>query len=1056
MTLRPQPLPIQFAGGVSTKEDSKSVPVTKLLTLENSTFVKQTTLAKRNGYAAKSRLIDGGSAEYGEAVGLASRADELLLFTADRAYSYRPSVDRWADTGEVASLTATESPIARTGTAQTMPDHATNRGVTVAAWEDSRGGVYCSVIEAGTGRILLAESLLDALGEAPRAVRCGTVLHVYWARPTTSRIYVAIVNPATPASSPATSILTSDLSSANPSYDACDVLGLYRDINPALIAWSLQGGGYRLGYVHPSGVLGSPVTGLPSVATYSDSVTGPIACTYDRLAGAYLFVAWCAALPHIRTVEPDDLSTSVASAAVSATSATWNRVTLECNGYTDAGLKSVWWAGEMDGASDDVNRIECGQVDETVAVVTAARTLRGHGLVSRAFFNNGHVYALVGHGVQFFPYVALVRLSGEDFGGVTQTYYRSVVGQFTGLGARKHLTSVNAIDPDGTRILPPIAFSGETLLTASDLAATFPTDHAFCISYRIQLDGENGDQFGESGIKLVAVEFDSDTAYQSVELGRSLYLASACQQHYDGLRWAEAGFHTAPDTASGTIATSQASGAGALPSATTFLYRAIYEEIDAQGELHRSAPCSPITVLTTGAATKITITLPAYRLTNKRRVRIGVFRSEGNAEGTIDTIGFYRVNSTDPNASTGDNRFVANDPTADTVTFVDNIADAVLTTREPLYTNGGILPNDASPMRGDAIAGGKSRLFWTDSTDGNVIRYSQERTDETGAEMPVALKLQTDPYGGRVIALGVMDGAVFALCETAIYGFGGPGPLAAPGAGNESFSSVDLITADCGCKSPNSICQSPAGIFFQSEKGIKLLGRDRQVIDVGADVYAYNDQLVTRATLLPDRSQVLFLVQSGLTLLYDYDKNAWSTFTNHEGLDARVVDGSYYYLRTDGRVFVETPGEYRDDNSHITMRIETAWIKMAGYLQGWQKILWAYFLGEWKSSHTLVVRYRLDYNAGYSTPVELDVDSNIDPRYYGEGEYGSGTYGNGTADTTRYQRAIHYNVPCQAIQFRIEDVESTDEFGASFELSELLLIGGVLDARAKIGSARTN
>lgn len=1025
MPLTPQPLPLQFASGVDTKTDSKQVPTAKLLTLENAVFVKRTSLSKRNGYASLPRMISGDLAEYSNAVGLASRQDELLVFADERAYSYRTSAERWVNTGEVLSTVATEQPIARTGTDQDTPDHATNNGVTVVAWADSRGGVYCSVLEAETGRILLPDVSLDANGVQPQCCAVGEVLHVYW-RDSTGHIWVAVVNPVTPLETPSPFLLLDTLSQTNPRFDVVDCGQLQPSLKPSVMVWAVDGGGFRVSYVHPSGVLGSPATGLPSGAFWSDTITGPIAVAVDRHAGDQIAIAYGATDVSIRWVDPTSLLTSnglvVAAATVTAT-----RLAVE---IVDGPL--AWWACETAGSTVDQNTVRSGCVDTSTATVSSSgRVLRGHRLASRAFFDGSSVYALVGHEVFYFPYLALVRLSADDLGGSlrTQSFYRSVVGQWPGQDANVQIASVQPVEPD---------------------ASGLSRDHAVTITYRIQVESENGTEFSETGIKLVTLEMDNELAYQSAELGRGLYLASSCQQHYDGLRWAEAGFHTAPDTAN--AATMAAEGAAGAMDAGVYLYRIIYEEIDAQGELHPSSPSAPQSA-TISASKKINLTIPTYRLTNKQRVRIGVFRSEANAEGTIDTIAFYRVSSLDP-TSTGDNGFLANDATADTVSFVDNMTDAVLTTREPLYTNGGILADDPSPMRGDVIAGGKSRLFWSDSTEPNTIRYSQEKADERGVEMPVALKLQTDPYGGRVVALGVMDGAVYGFCETAIYGFGGPGPLAAPDAGADSFSKPELVTADCGCKSPNSICQSPVGIFFQSEKGIKLLTRERQVVDVGADVYTYNDQLVTRATLLPDRSQVLFLVQSGLSLLYDYERQAWSTFTNHEGLDARVVDGRYYYLRTDGRVFVETPGEYRDDNSHIVMKIETAWIKMAGYLQGWQRILWAYFLGEWKSAHTLVIRYRIDYNPGYFTPVELDVNSNIDPRYYGEGEYGAGTYGNGTADSTRYQRAIHYNLPCQAIQFRIEDKEATEDFGASFELSELLLIGGVLDTRAKIGPAR--
>jgi hypothetical protein len=1045
MPLRESPLPLQFSGGIETKQDSKQVPATKLLALENATFIKQTTLAKRNGYEALGRQVDDAGTVISDAVGMGLHDTELLLFTSERGYSYRDSSDTWADAGEVGSVVAEDSPIARTGTHQTVPDHATNGGITVVAWEDSRGGVWCSVIEDSTGRILLAETQLSASGISPRCVPCGTVVHVYFAIAATNRLYVTVINPAAPSMIPVPAILTEDLSSTNPVYDACDAGRLYSNILPAVIAWAQAGGGYRVGYVHPSGVLGSPVSGLPSVATYTETVTGPIAVAPDRVSNDILTVVWCNTAVHGRCVSSSSpVTDATGDVLLTATTGTWNRVSVESSGVSAAGLAQLWWIGEIDDSRDDWNRCESGmfESDGTVIVAPAtgaplpsygtgdppiARVLRGHGLVSRAFVDDGHVYAAVGHGVKYFPYVAIVRISATYFGGSTLCFARLGPGQFSGLSTRKHVAYVQPTDPDG-------AFLSRV--------------HRFCFGYRIQLDSANGDQFGETGIKLAEVDFDHAAAYQSAQLGRGLYLAGACPQHYDGRRWAEAGFHCGPDFAEGV--TSFGEGAAGAMAAGTYGYKIVYEEIDAMGEWH-PGPESVEFNVTIAASKKVDADLPTYRLTSKRNTRIGVFRSPVN-----DSSAFYRVTSLDP-TDTGDNRFVLNSTVVDVVTFTDNMTDADLVTKEPLYTNGGVISNSPIGIRGDVLAGGKNRLFATDQTDPNMVRYSKELTaEDTAVEWPADLFQRVDPYGGAIVAIGVMDGIVYPFCETSIYRFAGPGPDADGGrTSNNAFTPSELVTSDVGCASANSICQGPVGIFFQSEKGIKLLDRSGQVQDIGAPVYAYNDQTVTRATLLPDRHQVLFLTNDGSTLLYDYERGQWSTFTNHEGVDAVVLNGTYHYLRNDSRVFRETPGLYVDDNSHITMRIETAWIKAAGYLQGFQRILWAYFLGQWKSSHTLGIRFRTDYNDAWSERFELNVDANHNPSLYGDGLYGDGAYGGPGGDTARYQRKLHINRQCQSIQFRIEDIEPTGTYGAAFELSELLLIGGVLGPRYPLSASRS-
>jgi hypothetical protein len=92
----------------------------------------------------------------------------------------------------------------------------------------------------------------------------------------------------------------------------------------------------------------------------------------------------------------------------------------------------------------------------------------------------------------------------------------------------------------------------------------------------------------------------------------------------------------------------------------------------------------------------------------------------------------------------------------------------------------------------------------------------------------------------------------------------------------------------------------------------------------------------------------------------------------------------------------------------------------------------------------------------FEAPILVNVDSNQSPANYGDGNFGDGPYGGAITATTRYQESIHLNRPCQAIQFEFSDVESNDNYGPAFELSELLLIGGVLGPRFPVGAARSH
>jgi hypothetical protein len=230
--------------------------------------------------------------------------------------------------------------------------------------------------------------------------------------------------------------------------------------------------------------------------------------------------------------------------------------------------------------------------------------------------------------------------------------------------------------------------------------------------------------------------------------------------------------------------------------------------------------------------------------------------------------------------------------------------------------------------------------------------------------------------------------------------------------------------------------------MFQSEKGIFFLNRSRQVSYIGASVEAYNDQAVTRATLVGSTTQVRFLTSSGRTLLFDYLFGQWSTWTNHEGIDAVVSNGTYYYARDDGRIFKENQTSYADDGARIPLVIETAWLGFLPQLQGFCRFWHVRLLGEWKSQHTLSMQYALDYtvDGNWSQPVPF-VATTMGGSNYGDGNYGDGNYG-GTANAP-YQWRWHIGAHGMKARFRFTDSEPAGIAGPSFGLTELLLTGGI-------------
>lgn len=1000
MALVEDKIAVRFAG-LDNKSDEKTVSPPRLITLENAVFTKGLTLSKRNGYRAISTAVIGSASPYSSARKLGVRDDELILFTDSKAYSYAEEIGQWSEIGDMTAVVASERVVAKTGTQQTMPDSAVASGVRALAWEDSAGGVFFTAIEDSSGRLLRPIAQLDANGQRPRCVAVGSVLHIYYAVAALNQIKVAVLNPASITGTVTAAVLVNDLEDSNPSYDAVPT---NRTGTPALMAWIRDASGIRIGYVDASGVLGSPVTGHPSVfdGAAGITVTGPIACAYDTDAAATVPVAVSLGMQFVG-LETEVISFLTGSlvgggGTTALHSAAASRLTIEWQRDSISSRRQIWSFWEQSNATDQNRKIDIARYADNNPVTSTLVTQRGMALASRAFQDSDGVYVFGALETTLFSTYFCLRAGASV---PLQCVGRLMPGIAGGVPARSHLPSVH-VDASDSRV------------------------HHWTAVYREILDAESA-VFVESGIKIVSMDFDSEQSHQSAQLGRCLYIGGACPKVYDGSILTEAGVHAPPDD----IAAPAESVGGSLTTTATYNWIVVPEWVNAQGEIERGPESIPVSKTLTGANNRATLTIPTVRLTAKTNLQLAVYRTEANLETK-----YFRVSSTNPSVSTGSNRYVANTTTADTVTFVDDMSDAELTTKDELYTVGGILPNNPPPL-GAIIAGGKSRLFVNDPADPNLVRFSQQLAIGYSAEFADGLVFGVDPFGGAISGLSAMDDKLIIFKENAIFFVAGDGPLANPDAGG-GFTAPVLITSDVGCSNSRSIALTPVGLAFQSSKGIYLLSRDLSVTYIGAPVELYNAQTITSADAVQASHQIRFLTSSGKTLLFDYFHQQWSTFTSHEGFDSVIKDGVYHYLRTDGRVFVETGGAYADGNDQIQMVIETAWIKPGEILQQFQRVWYALIIGQRISAHTFRVYYATNYDTGWVGPFAFDATATPSGGY-GDGGYGDGAYGGTLSDLPVFQWRVHVGRNCQAIRFRFEDYQAAGVFGASFELSELVL-----------------
>jgi len=398
-----------------------------------------------------------------------------------------------------------------------------------------------------------------------------------------------------------------------------------------------------------------------------------------------------------------------------------------------------------------------------------------------------------------------------------------------------------------------------------------------------------------------------------------------------------------------------------------------------------------------------------------------------------------------------------NDPTVDYITITDLLNDGEILGNTLLYTTGGVVEDIAAPASA-ASALFKNRLFLVDAEDRNLIWYSKQVIETVPVEMSDLLTLYVAPTTGAqgstgpITALSAMDDKLIIFKKDAIYYLTGTGP---DNTGtNNDFTDPVYITSSVGCSNPSSIALMPNGIMFQSDKGIWILGRDMSTSYIGAPVEQFNSRTVQSAQAIPGTNQVRFILDNGITLMYDYFYSNWGTFNNISALSATLYQGAQTYLNTFGQVFQEKPGTYIDGGTPVLMSFTTSWISVAG-LQGYERFYEMYLLGSYASPFKLNVQMAYDYNPSPSQATIVTPD-NYTPPYGGESVWGAGK---GLGNSNVFEaRVFPQKQKCETFQITVNEIYDATygvTAGQGLTLSGLNLVVGVKRAYRASSAARS-
>lgn len=474
------------------------------------------------------------------------------------------------------------------------------------------------------------------------------------------------------------------------------------------------------------------------------------------------------------------------------------------------------------------------------------------------------------------------------------------------------------------------------------------------------------------GISLVTFDSAGPTS-KPVELGGVLHYPGSIPWIFDGAQAVESGFNLYPES----VRPSDAGSGTSKTPAASYGYRATYVWRDAAGNVYESAP-SPVVNYLAVNADDIDVFVQTLPLTNRVDVMINLYRND-----PVQPTVFRLVNAAP----------VLNDKTTDFVTILDNLADLTINadwaTRALLYNGDGENGQPVEhipPPSHTIVATAQNRTFLAGiDQDPAAVWFSNEVLPGQGVSYFDGFVFR---IVGIVSAVVGRDRNVVVFTEDSIWTVTGEFPDNA--GGSFQIPTPFKLPHQLGAIDSNSLVVASIGIFFQSQKGLHILGWDWSVSYIGGGIEdTLGAQSITSGLEVPSLHQVRLYTARGATLVWDTVFSMWTTFAGQPALVACNWRGVPCYVGTDAVLHQEVPSSYGDDGAFVQSTLEFA-IMAPADLRGYFCLFALQLLGQVKGPHQL--NASLGYNSqNFPTTLYQAPVAGVD--VYGDVVYGVGTYG---------------------------------------------------------------
>lgn len=948
MPLDFQLVSVPFAQGMNTKTDPKQV-TSEYLLVQNALYETIDQLNLRSGFLALSNATyQGGTITAG--LGIASLNQALLEHDGAFAYARTSDLTDWTQVGQKQAVTITRQAIGSFSSPSfvSVGMARASNGLELYVWLDRNnlvwnaastlnGTAYYSVFDTINNVTLTSGSL----GTTYRAIRADVVGSSFFISATDGTKIVILKEP----------IATPNFSSATvTTVDAAASVNLIDSTTGPSAVYILGAKVYRVDAA-------SLAVTSSAAATYGPPPNAGI--TYDAIQNT----VW------VSNYSGANVQAAVLSSTLTVMAAL--QTVLAASSPPTGGALSLY-------ASNNQGYIFAPSVDFNVQLLIAAT------LSSTIFTNiaaitlqsNGQVVSKPTVMSDGFLYWAVSYLSSNN--------RASAFGLFTPVNPIQPTSFLLKMDPavifNITGGLPQVA--AKFLALETGVPYCFLTTSGGSYSYvfyspnsLIQIDATNYEFPSLQTTQDIALtsftnltnimptatvvktNFQFGTKFHRDSLANNIHTSGGFISSYDENIEVEHAFHLYPEiTATGQVVSTFGVPIG------SYSYTAIYRWNDSLGQIHRSAPATPVVVPVTSNNTIVQLAISGLALTDKPNYYVDIYRTA--ASGTI----FFFVRSI--LVARGGHILNGTD-------YSDQSVNGVISTLE-LYDTGGEVDNISAPAT-QYMVDFKNRLFIIPSEEPYSLWYSKQVIPNFPVEFAQEFVMNLEARGGPATALAPLDDKLIIFKQNAIFYIVGDGP--APSGANNDFSYPQIVPTDSGCIEPDSVVGFPGGVCYKGSKGIYLMDRSLAVSYIGAPVEAYNQYKITSATLDYNLQIIRYTLSNGISLIYDYYVQKWSIFTNISAVDSVVCNGVYYYLGANGIVQQETPGVYSDNGSVISIGLLTGWLSFAK-IQAFERVRKLLLLGVNNTASSLTVTFAYDFNPTVFQSTTITNAAVVDPWQY--------------------------------------------------------------------------